>query len=134
MFNHNGRILFNFGRLHVTGEKTSKLNMSTVQAEALVTLQRTAQKHELLLPLEPGDLPFVNNFAIMHGRERFEDSETQIRHLVRLWLKNQALAWELPPLLERGNRKVYHEKTGDEHYDILPPTRLRFDVQDKFSP
>lgn len=134
MYHHNGRIIFNFGRLHVTGEKSSHLSMTPKQAEALQMLQQLAKDYQIKLPLRPGDLCFVNNFAILHSREAFEDSETEIRHLVRLWLKNEALAWDLPPVLEAGNWKVYHDDSTEEHWDILPPPRVNFDVRDKYGP
>ncbi|KAK3114205.1 hypothetical protein LTR53_007705 [Teratosphaeriaceae sp. CCFEE 6253] len=134
IFFHEGRILFNFGRAQVTGEATSSLKMTPVQAEAMDVVQALAEKHQLTMPLRPGDLLFVNNFAVLHSREAFEDSVKDIRHLVRLWMKNEALAWSLPTALKWGNDKVFHDATTEERWEILPAPRLRFDVQDKYQP
>ncbi len=40
------------------------------------------------MDFEPGDMQFVNNYAILHSRTDFEDFEEpdQRRHLLRLWL------------------------------------------------
>ena len=39
--------------------------------------------------LEPGDLQFANNYAVLHSRNGFEDHEAQEqrRKMLRLWLK-----------------------------------------------
>jgi hypothetical protein len=39
--------------------------------------------------LEPGDIQFANNYAVLHSRTGFEDHEdpAQRRKLLRLWLK-----------------------------------------------
>ncbi|KAK3115809.1 hypothetical protein LTR53_004486 [Teratosphaeriaceae sp. CCFEE 6253] len=134
IFFHEGRILFNFGRAQVTGEATSSLKMTPAQAEAMDVVQALAEKYQLTMPLRPGDLLFVNNFAVLHSREAFEDSEKDIRHLVRLWMKNEALAWSLPTALKWGNDKVFHDAATEETWEILPAPRLRFDVQDKYTP
>ena len=39
--------------------------------------------------LEPGDLQFANNYAVLHSRTDFEDyaEEAKRRKMLRLWLK-----------------------------------------------
>ena len=39
--------------------------------------------------LEPGDLQFANNYAVLHSRTEFEDHEDLAlrRKMLRLWLK-----------------------------------------------
>jgi hypothetical protein len=51
--------------------------------------------------LEPGDLQFANNYAVLHSRTAFEDDPDPARHrkMLRLWLKMpnaRALAPEFP--------------------------------------
>jgi hypothetical protein len=43
----------------------------------------------LEMDMEPGDIQFVNNYTIMHGRSAFVDfaEVEKRRHVVRLWLK-----------------------------------------------
>jgi hypothetical protein len=45
---------------------------------------------------------FWNNTALVHARQGFEDGgpENRKRHLLRLWLRNEALAWKTPEPLE----------------------------------
>jgi hypothetical protein len=44
--------------------------------------------------LEPGDMQFVNNYHVLHGRDSYEDDRAtgRIRHLKRLWLETDVLA------------------------------------------
>ena len=39
--------------------------------------------------LEPGDLQFANNYAVLHSRTEFEDDTSPALHrkMLRLWLK-----------------------------------------------
>lgn len=39
---------------------------------------------------------FINNWAVLHARESYHDDATATRHLVRLWLRNKELGWEIP--------------------------------------
>ena len=43
----------------------------------------------LEMDMEPGDIQFVNNYTIMHGRSAFVDfaEAEKRRHVVRLWLQ-----------------------------------------------
>lgn len=66
------------------------------QCEALAYVQQTAEVYQLKTSTMAGDLTFVNNWAVVHGRESFEDSPEHSRYLVRMWLKNEHLAWTLP--------------------------------------
>lgn len=59
----------------------------------------------------------MNNLTVLHRREAFEQRDgEQKRHLVRLYLRNKDLGWELPEVLrkdwddafEGGQEKVYH--------------------------
>ena len=101
--------------------------------EALELVQELGEKYQLELPMQPGDLTFINNFGILHSRDAFQDSETNIRYLVRMWIKNEVLSWALPPVLKVGNQKTYDEE-AEEIWNILPAPRVKFDVRDRFSP
>ena len=131
--------MFHFVREPLTGfgekcryKSTSRL--STKQFEALDAIEAIAQKHQLLLATQPGDLTFVNNFAILHSREPFEDDDTHSRHLLRMWLKNEKLAWDLPPSLKAGNDKVFGGDPLDETWNYLPTPKLTFKINDLFGP
>ena len=72
--------------------------------EALELFFATCQRPELLLelPLEPGEMLFLNNFTTVHARTKFENSGRRQRHLLRLWLKVASGRPVLPALLARG--------------------------------
>ena len=50
------------------------------------------------MELQPGDMQFINNYHVMHGRTAYEDDRSagRIRHLKRLWLETDVLA-DRPP-------------------------------------
>ena len=65
--------------------------MSDLQAEALAELKRISMLPELYLDMTigEGDIQFLNNRTILHGRTGYEDwpEVAQRRHLMRLWLE-----------------------------------------------
>jgi len=67
--------------------------------EAYEVFNTTAARDDLLYRamLEPGDLQFLNNRTVMHGRTAFEDFEDidRKRLMLRLWLKIPD--WPAPP-------------------------------------
>jgi len=138
LFNHNGRKILNFGRIHVMGQETSddgqKMPQPTAQqTEALDVVQSLAELHQLRLVMQPGDLAFINNFGLLHARDEFEDSEEETRYLVRMWLKNEELAWQLPPTLKRGNDRTFDDST-EELWNVRPAERIEFKLREKFGP
>ena len=63
------------------------------------TMHDPALRLDMLL--EPGDLQFANNYAVLHSRTEFEDGTdpTLHRRMLRLWLKvpnARTLAPEFP--------------------------------------
>jgi TfdA family taurine catabolism dioxygenase TauD len=51
-------------------------------------------QYHVSMMLEPGDMQFVNNYHVLHGRDAYEDDRAagHIRHLKRLWLETEVLA------------------------------------------
>lgn len=49
--------------------------------------------HHVHMELLPGDIQFINNFHVMHGRTAYTDARDvgRIRHLKRLWLETSVL-------------------------------------------
>jgi Taurine catabolism dioxygenase TauD, TfdA family len=83
--------------------------MTEVQAEAIDMVHFTAVKHCVTMLLQRGDIQLVNNLACQHARSGFVDKPFHRRHIVRLWLRNEELAWETPEAL----KKSWFEKYGD---------------------
>jgi len=69
----------------------SEIKMTALETAALACFDSVAEDPEFVLEmeLEPGDIQFVNNYTILHGRTAFVDEATpeKKRHLVRLWLR-----------------------------------------------
>jgi len=69
--------------------------LTDAQKEALDTVVRMADDPEnhVLMDLLPGDMQFINNYHVLHGRTAYEDDRGagRIRHLKRLWLETTGL-------------------------------------------
>ena len=139
LYYHDNRIMMNFVRDPLIGlswiTRTPDLpRLTPVQVEALDVVQVIAETNHLALNMQPGDLTFVNNFGCLHAREAFEDSDTQSRYLVRMWLKNAELAWSLPEELAAGNTRVFDNEEIDEDWNIVYKPRLLFQVAERMTP
>ena len=92
--------------------------MTTLQIEALEEMKRMSASPDLYLDMEirEGDIQFLNNRTILHGRTGYEDATdiARRRHMMRLWLevpswpalpRNQGVHWpEERPLWLRQRR------------------------------
>lgn len=117
-----------------TARDTELPPLSPLQIEALDAVQRISEKHQVALSFQPGDMTFINNWAILHAREAFRDDLVTQRYLVRMWLKNDTLAWKLPHPLQEGNRKIFHDKSLVENWNVVYTPRLSFDIRECFTP
>jgi hypothetical protein len=95
--------------------------MTEAQAEALDAVHISALKHCLKLKMTAGDMCFINNFAIMHSRNSFEDKDQASRYVLRLWLNNPGKGWEIPPGLQLAWDRIFEpiEEIVD-YWDIDP--------------
>ena len=89
---HEGKLACRYLRQYIElGADVMNLPLSRVEISALDTFDTIAHDPELRLDmmLEPGDMVFANNYAIMHSRTGFEDYDLpeQKRKLLRLWVK-----------------------------------------------
>ena len=52
------------------------------------------------MDLQPGEMQFINNYHVLHGRTAYEDDVAHgyKRHLKRLWLATYALTTGRPTL------------------------------------
>jgi hypothetical protein len=60
--------------------------------EALVAMADDPDNH-VTMELLPGDMQFINNYHVLHGRTPYEDDRAngKVRHLKRLWLETSVL-------------------------------------------
>ena len=86
--------------------------LTDVQTEALRAVERMADDptNHVLMELQPGDMQFINNYHVLHGRTAYEDDRQagHIRHLKRLWLETTVLTTR-PPYFE-NHRNHWAEK------------------------
>jgi len=89
---HEGKLSCRYLRQYIElGHDIMKSPLSRVEVEALDLFDAITHDKNLRLDmmLEPGDLQFANNYAILHSRTGFEDSNDPLQHrkMLRLWLK-----------------------------------------------
>jgi hypothetical protein len=101
---HLGKLSCRYLRQYIElGHEIRNQPLSRVEVEALDLFDDTIHQADIRLDmmLEPGDLQFANNYAVLHSRTAFEDDPDPARHrkMLRLWLKMpnaRALAPEFP--------------------------------------
>jgi len=131
LFYHDGQITFNFARRLFTGYgayegRSSYLPpISEAQAEALDAIEFTALKYTSVMTLRKGDIQLQHNLATIHGRKAFTDADGfpfMGRHLLRLWVRDEELAWSTPPELQSDWDRVFNPSVGpgDECWPDAP--------------
>lgn len=101
---HEGKLSCRYLRQYIElGHEMRGAPLSRVEQEALDIFDSVIQDPRLRLDmmLEPGDIQFANNYAVMHSRTEFEDfpEPERRRKLLRLWVKMpnaRALASDFP--------------------------------------
>lgn len=101
---HDGKLSCRYLRQYIElGHEIRGLPLSRVEIEALDLFDSLTHQADLRLDmmLEPGDLQFANNYAVLHSRTAFEDDTDPALHrkMVRLWVKMpnaRGLAPEFP--------------------------------------
>ncbi|OAA51918.1 Taurine catabolism dioxygenase TauD/TfdA [Metarhizium rileyi] len=94
--------------------------LSQDQKYALQKLEEAALSSELELDLERGDLLFLNNWALLHRREAYDDDDTTSRHLVRLWLRSSEQGWSVPLSMLLPWKAAYESKIQTRIYALHP--------------
>ena len=73
--------------------------------EALTWMQDMAEggAYSVMMDFQPGDMQFINNYHVLHGRTSYEDDRAsgKIRHLKRLWLETEVLVERPPQFVNR---------------------------------
>ncbi|KAL1599006.1 hypothetical protein SLS60_008152 [Paraconiothyrium brasiliense] len=95
--------------------------ITDAQAEALDALHFLAERFAVTLDFKKGDIQFANNLSIFHARDGFTNSAEKQRHLVRLWLKDDELRWEIPEQLGPRFDKLYKDVKPEKQVFPLEP-------------
>lgn len=126
MYYHEGKVITSFSRRLLVGHLPFEARtpgipgLTEAQAEALDAVHFIAKRHEIKTRMVKGDLRFVNNMAVMHRREQFENNDDNVRHLVRLWINNPTMCWKLPLDLKIAWARIFDDEERDESWDIIP--------------
>lgn len=74
------------------------------------------------MKLKPGDMLFWNNLALLHSRKGFTDSPENRRHLLRLWLRNDATEknWSIPRELQASWKEAFDLAGREQLWPIKP--------------
>ncbi|CAK7262874.1 hypothetical protein SEPCBS119000_000209 [Sporothrix epigloea] len=108
--------------------------LTALQLEALSVVSDYAEKNRVQIDTGRGDLVFINNWAVLHSRSAYEDTDISAtrRHLLRLWLRNSELGWKIPESM-RGPWEAafgytdegyesgdYRQIVAQFKYDVVP--------------
>ncbi len=85
-------------------------------AGTLVAMADDPDNH-VTMELRPGDMQFINNYHVLHGRTAYADDRAagQVRHLKRLWLETEVLT-DRPP-------RFAHRRTHWSETPLRQPSR-----------
>ncbi|OLN94313.1 hypothetical protein CCHL11_02947 [Colletotrichum chlorophyti] len=126
LFHHDGKIVINFGRTPLMGNAAHPRpahlpSLTPRQIEALDVVETIAKATQLEIQTQAGDIHFINNLAILHRREAFVNGQdtSEKRHLVRMRVRNEQLAWSIPVELQREWFDAF-EKPGDRVWHLEP--------------
>lgn len=121
-------ISLRFNRYGITGwqeQRNASLPVPTQrQIEAMDAVQFIAAANCIRLPLRDGDILFVNDTAIMHSREAFdEEGGASQRHLLKMLLHDPAQNWPVSDSARADWLKMYGPSHRDgsrrEGWDIM---------------
>lgn len=89
---HEGKLSCRYLRQYIElGHDINNTSLSSIEIAALDQFDAIMQEPDIRLDmmLEPGDIQFANNYAILHSRTQFvDDNEPSLRRkMLRLWLK-----------------------------------------------
>lgn len=138
LFYHGGRIIMNFARepllgLDGIGRAAGLPALTPAQREALDVVEQIATESQIMLDAEQGDMLFINNHAVLHSREAFSDAPESARYLVRMWLRNPALAWKIPRALQEGNSRIYDDNELGERWNIVDTPKIQFRLSERLT-
>ena len=94
---HAGRLFVRFIPQYILASQrhadAPRLSETAREAIAAVSALANDPDFNVYMDLQPGEMQFINNYHVLHGRTAYEDDVEQgyKRHLKRLWLATYAL-------------------------------------------
>jgi hypothetical protein len=74
-------------------ESAPRITEEAEEAMQLVDGMTMNPEYSVFMELLPGDMQFINNYHVLHGRTGYVDDRAKgkVRHLKRLWLETERL-------------------------------------------
>ena len=125
LYSFDDKVILNVSRYSITGIGAIQRNpdlppVTEAQLEALNAIHILGLKNGFALPNEPGDIVYINNMAMIHGREAMNSSNgvktvqrLSKRHKMRLHLRDPQRAWKLPRQLQPVWDNIYGPNQED---------------------
>jgi hypothetical protein len=94
---HGGRLYVRLIRAYILASQrhADAPRLTPAAREGLEWMQARAESgaYSVLMDFRPGDMQFINNYHVLHGRAPYTDDRAagKVRHLKRLWLETDAL-------------------------------------------
>jgi hypothetical protein len=88
VFSHGGGLVScRYNRNWISKAAMRGAGFTAQETELLDLLDAIAREHRFEFPFQPGDVQFVNNYTVLHGRapHRPAESEDDTRVLMRIW-------------------------------------------------
>jgi hypothetical protein len=108
--------------IHSSQRHPSAPRITEKAREALAWMEAAAEsgRWSVFMELRPGDMQFINNYHVLHGRTAYEDDRAagQVRHLKRLWLETEVLT-DRPPYFVKNVGDHWMKKASISRLDAV---------------
>lgn len=119
---HKGRLFVRFipQYIYASQRHAEAPRVTPLIREALDTVSAMARdpRYNVYMDLQPGEMQFINNYHVLHGRSAYEDDAASghKRHLKRLWLATRSLR----------DRPAHFQRRVQSHWnDNISVSRLK---------
>ena len=118
---HAGRLFVRFIPQYILASQrhpdAPRLSATAREAIAAASALANDPDFNVYMDLQPGEMQFINNYHVLHGRTAYEDDVAHgyKRHLKRLWLATYALTERPSYFAALGRRSHWEAATLCEH-------------------
>jgi hypothetical protein len=109
--------------IHASQRHADAPRLTAAAREALSWMRTRAESgaYSVVMDFQPGDMQFINNYHVLHGRTEYSDDRAsgRVRHLKRLWLETDLLA-DRPPRFANHGRTHWAQKLTISRLDAQP--------------
>ncbi|MGP0031875.1 MAG: TauD/TfdA family dioxygenase [Acidimicrobiales bacterium] len=127
---HGGRLFVRFIPQYILASQrhadAPRLGATARAAIARVSELANDPDFNVYMDLQPGEMQFINNYHVLHGRTAYEDDDAHgyKRHLKRLWLSTYALT-DRPGYFAALGRSHWEERRSVSSVPALERTGTR---------